>query len=157
IHMPYQSALPATGDVDVGWLPLFDLAAPARRMVIPQAQASARASKQRPYEVHLGYVIDSSGRVDAIALGTDASCAAPLVEGVGAVRRLGTCLPDPTVGVEVGGKLILLTTQQDALVANAADVVPERASAFGAAAGKRGAEGTADDARHGVRGLHERF
>src|SRR5262249_45349866 len=148
---------PATGDVDVGWLPLFDLAAPARRVVIPQAQASARASKQRPYEVHLGYVIDSGGRVDPIALGTEASCAAPLLEAVGAVRRLGTCLPDPTVGVEVGGRLVLLTTQQDALVVSASDAVPERASAFGAAAGKRGAGATADDARRGVRGLHERF
>jgi hypothetical protein len=104
------SQIIASGDAEIAWVPLLDLDAPVRRIIKPLAKAGADM-KHRPYEVRLGYVIDLEGKVSAIPIGAKETCLAGLLDDVGLTRPSGGCAPDPSVGVDLGGRMVLLSAR----------------------------------------------
>jgi hypothetical protein len=105
-----------SGDLELGWLELFDLGATVHRLAVPSSQVDPQQLRRRG-ELPLGYVLTPSGRVDPIATGSADACLAPLLDAAGITRPIGGCVPEsrawsqfvPTVGVEVGQHLLLLS------------------------------------------------
>lgn len=107
------SQIVASGDAEIAWVPLLDKDAPVRRATKPLARAGADV-KSRIFEVRLGYVIDTAGRVSAVTLGPKESCIAGLLEDAGVTRPAGGCAPDPSVGVDLGSRTVLLNARSGA-------------------------------------------
>jgi hypothetical protein len=110
------------GNADLAWMAPFDVAGRIRRVTIPLASASLSNLTHRPYEASVGHVIDLAGRVAPIAAGSPESCLAGLLEPAGVTRPLGGCAPAPAVGVDLGDRVLLLSTSYRGHVVSAVDL-----------------------------------
>jgi hypothetical protein len=127
---PYNGPqIMTSGDVDVAWVSPLDLTGAIRRTTISLARAGLGAGMQRAYEVKLGYLVDAEGGLDMLTTGYHEACLASLLDAVGITRSLGGCAEDPSIGVDLGGKVLVLHPSGDALVVSAADAPPRRRAA----------------------------
>jgi hypothetical protein len=111
MHLPWNgSQILASGDAEIAWVPPLDLDAPVRRTTTPLAKAGTDL-KHRLFEARLGYVIDPEGRVSAIAVGSREACLAGLFDEAGLTKPSGGCAPEPSVGVDLGGRMVLLNAR----------------------------------------------
>ncbi|MDC3983146.1 hypothetical protein [Polyangium jinanense] len=106
--IPLNGPQPAgmTGDAEIAYVPLLDLAAPITRATIPLSRLGP--TPFHPYEIRLGYVLDGA-KVRAVATSGLGRCAAPLVDDAGLTIPIGGCVDDPTVGVVHGSRVLLVT------------------------------------------------
>jgi hypothetical protein len=133
----------ASGDAELAWVSPLDLAAKVSRRTVSLARFGAVTS-QRLYDLRTGYLLGEGGRVEAFATGYREQCPRELLEEAGVVRALGGCAEDPAVGVDLGGRVIVLHWGYDGFSVLAADTP---ASARRDARGARGSTIAA--------GLHE--
>lgn len=123
MYLPYSGPMvPQTGDAEIAWIPPLDLAAPIRRATIPLSRGGLAGATHRPYEVRLGYVIDGAGAIEPLPIAPKEACASALLEDAGVVRSLGGCHPDPTMGVNLGDRMLLIHSPNDAHVVSVIDV-----------------------------------
>ncbi|HZF54375.1 MAG TPA: hypothetical protein VE093_37270 [Polyangiaceae bacterium] len=114
MHLPWNgSQIVTSGDAEIAWVPLLDLDAPVRRATTPLAKAGTDM-KHRLFEVRLGYVIDPEGRVSAISVGSKEACLAGLLDEAGLTKPSGGCAPEASVGVDLGGRMVLLNARYGA-------------------------------------------
>lgn len=123
------------GDVDLAWVPLLDLAAPVKRASIAPARVGISGAP-RVYELKLGYLLEADGGLGAFPIGYRDQCLGGLLEAAGIARSLGACAEDRAVGVDLGGRVIVVHPSWDAVVVSAADGSKRAASR---AIGARGA------------------
>ncbi|MDI1445729.1 hypothetical protein [Polyangium sp. 6x1] len=108
MFIPWNGPQPAgtTGDAEIAYVPLLDLAAPITRATIPLSRLGP--TPFHPYEIRLGYVLDGA-KVRAVATSGMGRCAAPLVDEAGLTLPIGGCIDDPTVGVVHGSRALLVS------------------------------------------------
>lgn len=133
----------SSGDVDLAWVSPLDLTGVIRRTSVSLARTGLSALMQRGLDVKLGYLIDAEGGLDMLSTGYHEACLAGLLDTVGITRSLGGCAEDPSIGVDLGGRVLVLHPAGDALVVSAADAPPRRRAAplKGKVGGARLAEG----------------
>jgi hypothetical protein len=95
-----------SGDAEIAYLPLFDLSTPIKRATVPLSRLGP--TPFHPFEVRLGYLLDEKGAVRPVVTYSFGRCAAPLVDEAGLTLPIGGCADDPTVGVLLGGRALLL-------------------------------------------------
>ncbi|MDC0742065.1 hypothetical protein [Polyangium mundeleinium] len=108
MFIPWSGPQPGgtTGDAEVAYVPLLDLAAPIVRATIPIARLGS--TPFHPYEIRLGYVLDGT-KVRAVATAGMGRCAASLVDDAGLTLPIGGCIDDPAVGVVHGSRALLVS------------------------------------------------
>jgi hypothetical protein len=115
------------GDAEIAFLPLFDVAAPIRRATVPLSRLGP--TPFHPFEVRLGYLLDEALAVRPIVAGSFGRCAAPLVDESGMTLPLGGCVEEPTVGVVLGRRALLVHQGAERQVVTAVDLPPAPGSA----------------------------
>jgi hypothetical protein len=122
--LPWSGSQPLTsgGDADLAWVAPLDPAARIRRLSIPMSSGLLGGLAHRPYEAFISHVLDRAGRVTPIAAGPSNTCLAALLDHAGATRPLGGCAPQRSVGVEIEGRVLLLTSDHRGQVVTAADL-----------------------------------
>ncbi|TKD03822.1 hypothetical protein [Polyangium fumosum] len=112
MFIPWSGPQPggATGDAEVAYVPLLDLAAPIVRATIPLSRLGP--TPFHPYEIRLGYVLDGT-KVRAVATAGMGRCAASLVDDAGLTLPIGGCIEDPAVGVVHGSRALLVSGTGD--------------------------------------------
>ncbi|UQA59476.1 hypothetical protein [Polyangium aurulentum] len=118
-----------TGDAEIAFLPLFDLAAPIRRATVPLARLGP--TPFHPFEVRLGYLLDEASTVRPVIAGSFGRCPAPLIDESGMTLPLGGCVEDPTVGVVLGRRALLVHQGYGQQVITAVDLPPAPGKARG--------------------------
>jgi hypothetical protein len=118
-----------TGDVEVGWVAPFDLDGRVRRATVPAAQLEAGSRARRPQEMHLGWLLAPDGHLDTFATGDEDHCPARFLSRLGIARGLGGCAGEPAVGVELGGRVLVIHAASDQLVLSVATAMPMAAPA----------------------------
>jgi hypothetical protein len=101
-----HSSMPLSGDAEIGWIPPLDPDAPIRHATLPLSRMSGTSG--RIYEARIGYIIDRAGTVQAINTGNPDRCPAPLLDEAGVTQALGGCAEDPSVGVVLDDRILLL-------------------------------------------------
>ncbi len=106
-YVPWRGmpASTATGDAEFVFIPFFDLAAPVRRATVPLSRLDPQ--QQVFHEIKLGFVLDGN-TVWPVAAERYDQCAAPLIDEAGLTVSLDACVSDPTVGVNMDGRLVLV-------------------------------------------------
>jgi hypothetical protein len=118
---PSHTRLLATaGDVEIGWLPPLDPRAPIRRATLPLSRMPSVGG--RIYEARIGYLIDAKGRVRPINTGHPDRCPAPLLDEAGVTQSIGGCARDPSAGVLLDDRIVLLHHGGDEAVVSAGDL-----------------------------------
>ncbi|HVK67278.1 MAG TPA: hypothetical protein VM694_22490 [Polyangium sp.] len=132
MFIPWNGPQPAgaTGDAEVAYVPLLDLAAPIIRATIPISRLGPTAF--HPYEIKLGYVLDGA-KVRAVATSGMGRCAASLVDDAGLTLPIGGCIDDPAVGVVHGSRALLVSGHRDGGQAVSAVELPRSAPTPGRA------------------------
>jgi hypothetical protein len=130
---PWSGAQPSSsGDVELDWVSPLDLTGTIRRSTLALSRIGMTAGSHRAYEVKLGYIVDAHGGLDVVPVGSPDACLSSLLERAGISRSVGGCAEDPSVGVDLGSKVLVLHPTHDAIVTSAANAVPRpktRASA----------------------------
>jgi hypothetical protein len=108
----------------VAWLPPLDPAAPIRRQTIPLARIGLPPGANRVYEMRVGYLLGPEGEISTFAVGSGDSCISGLLEAAGISRPLGACANDPSVGVDLGGRIVVLHPSWGTLHVSVAEAPP---------------------------------
>ena len=133
--MPYNGpSMPVLGDVELGWVAPLDTTAVLRRATVPLARLGLAPGGPRMHEVRLGWLLTPDGGLETFPVGPREPCLAGLLELTGISRPLGGCADDASVGVDLGGRVILVHAAQETLVVSAADL-PSHPPRRGARAG----------------------
>ncbi|WP_437669667.1 hypothetical protein [Sorangium sp. So ce131] len=123
-------------DAELAWIAPLDARAEIRRASVPLPGAGLASLVYRPYEAQLGFVIDGGGRVAPVAVGPEEVCLADLLDAARVTRPIGGCAPRPSVGVDLGDRVVLLSPWHDRLAVLAAELRggagPRRAGPAGA-------------------------
>ncbi|WP_437806776.1 hypothetical protein [Sorangium sp. So ce1078] len=127
----------AFADAELAWIAPLDLRAEIHRATVPLASAGLSQLAYRPYEAQVGLVIDRDGRVAPVAVGPKEACLAGLLDAARVTRPIGGCAPQPSVGVDLGERAVLLSPRHDGLAVSAVDLRGE-ARAAGARPGGGG-------------------
>lgn len=125
----------ASGDVEVGWLHPLDTSAELRRAVIAAERIGLSPGAPHVYEVGLGWLLTPDGGLSTFPVGE--RCLASLTEVAGISRAIGGCAPGSTVGVDIGGRLLMVRADGDTLSVSTIDAParqPPRTARLGAAA-----------------------
>jgi hypothetical protein len=133
VSMPHNgSRLPTAGDAELAWIPPLDPAAPIRRTTVPLGRLGIAPGAYRPYELKVGYLLDAaaSATLGVFPVGPADRCFATLLEAARIARPIGGCAGDPSVGVELGGRVIVLHASYQGLLVSAANAGPRRGSLF---------------------------
>jgi hypothetical protein len=141
-----------TGDAEIAWVAPLDLSGKIQRVETPLAQSGLGPQGFRGREIKLAYVLDPSSGLDAIATRSRESCIAGMLDAAGVTRPVGGCAEEPSVGVDVGGRLFTLNPRSDALVVSVAEGARRRRPKEGPARPRAPAE--ADPAKLPV-ALHD--
>ncbi|MEZ4306524.1 MAG: hypothetical protein R3F14_00530 [Polyangiaceae bacterium] len=130
----WQGPMPSSLDMDLAWVDPLDLDGVIHRASIPLSRAGVTLT-HRPYEIHLGYVMDEEGRIDVIPTGPKDQCVGPVLEEAGAVLKVGSCLEDPSMGVRIKDRILLGTARWSSFAISALDLpsVGTGAAAVGSA------------------------
>ncbi|WP_159397462.1 hypothetical protein [Sorangium cellulosum] len=108
-------------DAELAWIAPLDVHAEIRRVSVPLPGAGLANLAYRPYEAQLGFVIDGGGRVAPVAVGPEEVCLADLLDAARVTRPIGGCVPRPSVGVDLGDRVLLLSPWRDRLAVSAAE------------------------------------
>jgi hypothetical protein len=100
--------LPASGDIEVAWLAPLDPTGAIRRQTLSLTRLGLPPGAHRMYDVHVGYLLEPEGDVSTFAVGPSDRCLSGLLETAGISRPLGACAGDPAVGVDLGGRVVVL-------------------------------------------------
>lgn len=119
---PSGAFLPSLGDVEIGWVPPLDTSAVVRRATVSLARLALVPGGPRAHEARLGWLLTPGGGLATFPVGPPGPCLSGLLELAGISRPLGGCVDDPSVGVDLGGRVILLHAGRDALVISAVEV-----------------------------------
>lgn len=141
VTMPMTSAqITPTGDAEVAWVAPLDLAGTIQRVSMPLGQLGLGAPVFRGRDVKLAYLLDPASGLDAIATGSREACLAGLLDTAGVTRPVGGCAEEPSVGVDLGGRIFTLHPRSDTLVVSAAEAPPRRRPKEGAVRPRGAAE-----------------
>ncbi len=121
-----MGAMTPQGDLELGWVAPLDLQGVVQRRTFSFARAGITAGSPRLREMRLGYLLDPTGELDLLPIGYRDTCPSTLLEQAGLARPLGGCAEDRAVGVDLGGRVVVLRPAYDALVVSAADPPPRR-------------------------------
>ncbi len=105
--------LAASGDVELAWAAPLDLTGALRRFTVPLARLGLAPGAERVYGPVTGYLLAPDGGIDAFAVGYGERCLAPLLDLAGATRPLGACAQPGSVGVDLGGRVVVLHAGSD--------------------------------------------
>ncbi len=126
--VPWSSGpqMPSTGDVEVGWTAPLDVTGAIRRLTLPIARLGLGPNTNRIYDLRTGYLLTPEGGLSTFAVGSHpgAECFARLLELAGIARPLGACATDRSVGVDLGGHVMVLSVAWNTLQVSAAEVPP---------------------------------
>jgi hypothetical protein len=122
--------MPLSGDVDLAWVAPLDVTGTLRRLSVPVARLGLPAGTHRAYELRIGYLLAPDGGLEAFSTGYH-ECFGSLLETAGITRPLGACAEDPAVGVDLGGRVVVVHPDFEGLVVSAAEVQPLRPRAPG--------------------------
>jgi hypothetical protein len=96
--------------------------------------------------MHLGWLLAPDGHLDTFATGDGEHCPERFLARLGIARGLGGCAGEPAVGVELGGRVLVVHPAFDQLVVSTAAAPPARARGPGRA---RAGDPRAGDPRAG--------
>lgn len=101
---------PAAGDASLAWVPPLDLAAPVKRATVSLDRLAIPTDTRRNHFLHLGYLLHAKGAglVSVFPVASRGSCVASLLEAASVARSIGGCAPDPSVGVDLGDRTVVL-------------------------------------------------
>ncbi len=124
--------MPLTGDIDIVSLTPLDPAGMLRRQSIPIPRLGLPPGAHRLYDLRIGYLLEPDGNLSTFATGHPDACNATFLEIAGISRPLGTCADDPAVGVNLGGRVVVVHTSWDGLNVSVADAPPAPSKVLGA-------------------------
>ena len=100
--------MPTTGDADIAWLTPLDVTGTIHRVTLPVQRLGLASSRYRTYEVRTGYLLRQDGGLEVFATGWREQCNGTMLEVAGVARPLGACAEDPSVGVDLGGRVVVV-------------------------------------------------
>jgi hypothetical protein len=129
--MPHGGpSMPALGDAELAWVQPLDTTAALRRATVPLTRLGLAPGGQRVHELGLGWLLTPGGGLSTFPVGAREPCLAGLLEAAGIARALGGCAEEASVGVELGGRVILVRAAREAITVSAAELpAPRRAGA----------------------------
>jgi hypothetical protein len=111
----------ATGDVDVTWLPPLDPSAALVRRSVPVAPLGLPPDGRRPHDQSLGYLMARDGKLGVFAATGRDGCGSTWLDLAGVTRPLGACAEDASVGVDLGGRIIVVHATDASIEVSRAD------------------------------------
>src|SRR5262249_38489339 len=109
-----------TGDIQMGWIAPLDVTGRVQRATVPLASLQPAPSGQRPHEMFLGWLLAADGSLGVFPVARGDRCSDGLLTRAGVAIPLGGCAEEPSVAVELGGRLFVLHATPDGLAVSAA-------------------------------------
>jgi len=100
------SGMPLSGKVEAAWMRPLDVTGRIHRSTL---SLDGEQIERSSFWLRVGYALRKDGGIDPFAISSSQECAAPLSVRLGMLSPMGGCHPDPSVGVEVDGRVLIVS------------------------------------------------